>query len=149
VQPWRIFSLFLLLLSCSTLIYFGVRFGRELWVYSSLTGKSAAKVTRWDIEEEGSRYAIWAVYEYESKEKILINRARFPGPLFLNEEAAEKELRAKSKQSITAYYDPSNPTRSALGRAFPTSYGIRCIISFLILVYFFSFKKKLKSIFNQ
>jgi len=139
VQPWRIFSLFLLLLTSSTLLYFGLKFGKELYIYSSLTAQTPAKPLCWEIEEEGDRYAIWVVYEYAPKEKILTNKAKFPAPLFLNEDAAEKELRAN--RSLTAYYDPFNPARSALERTFPLNTGIKCIISFLILLYFVFFKK--------
>ena len=146
MHPWRFFSLFLLLASSTISAYFGAKFGYEMWLYTSLASTSPAKVLRWDIEEEGSRYAIWALYEYTYQGKTLTDRARIPGLPFLNEGAAETELRAQSKRPLTVYF---SSTRSALGREFPTSYGIRCIISFLVLIYFLIFKKKLKSIFNE
>ncbi len=136
-------------MSCSISAYFGGKFVWEALIYSSLTGKTPAKVLQWAIEEAGSRYAIWAVYEYRFKEKTFMHKARLPGPLFLNEGAAVTEMKAKSKEILTAYYDPESPARSALGRTFPTNYGIRFAISLLVLIYFLIFNKRLKLIFNQ
>lgn len=146
MHPWRIFPFFLLLASSTISLYFGAKFGHGLWLYNSLTNTSTAKVLRWDIEEEGSRYAIWAHYEYTYQGKTLTDRARTPGLPFLNEGAAETAVRSMSKHPLTIYF---SSTHSALERAFPTSYGIRGLISFLVLIYFLIFKKKLKSIFNE
>jgi hypothetical protein len=142
LQPWRIFSVSLLLASCSISAYFGGKCAWEAWIYSSLTGKTPAKILRWNIEEEGSRYAIWADYEYDCQGKTLTQVERLPGPLFLNEEAAIAAMKVASKKAMTAYYDPSHPARSSLARTFPVNYGVRFAISCFVLVYFWLFKRK-------
>jgi len=148
VKPWRLFSHFLLFGSFSISLYFAIQFTQLALRYTALSEKTAARAKEWQIEEESSRFGIWALYEYQIQEKILTARARVAAPLFLNEKAAEAELKALSKVPLTAYYNPTIPTQSALDRAFPTGYAIRFILSFLVSIYFFVFKKKLKSQFN-
>ena len=129
----RIFILF----ACVVAMYFGGQFAWKLYGYVVLDSSAPAHIVRWDIEEDGSRFAIRALYTYQYKENIVSGSSRFDDTLFLNDATALASIRECAKQQWTVYFDTKHPEQSTLYRAFPQSLAIRFVISILISGYFF------------
>ncbi len=129
----RIFILF----SCVVAVYFGGKFAWELYRYATLSSSAPAHISRWDVEEDGSRFAVQAMYTYSWEGKILSATSRLNNTLFLNDATALASIREQAKQQWTVYFDAKHPQRSTLDRSFPGNLAIRLIISILVSGYFF------------
>lgn len=143
----RTFSLGLMLAVSAVLLYFLSSFLFALSTYFALREKVAARVSRWEVEEVGGKYAIKATYAYEVQGKIWEAETMLAGPLYWNELAAISALREKAKESQTAWYCPKNPARSTLEKTFPHALFVKTLICFGILIYFYFLKNRLLNIF--
>lgn len=126
--------------------YFAIATGLEAWNWICLDGQIPAKVTRWEVEETGSRYLIWADYDYVVEGRRFSGRTRLSGAPLISEGAALSRIRERSRDGWVAFYATSKPSFSSLEKLFPKGNFIKSIISFCVLIYFYVLKKKLMSI---
>ena len=113
----------------------------DLKKYLSLKEQAPAKISQWELEEMGDRWAVRAVYSIQAQGRSWENSTLFARPRPSNEEIALRELQQMAKQEWKAWYSPASPALSSLERVFPFNLLIRTVIVFFVSVYFFLFKK--------
>lgn len=137
----RRIHLFFLVGAAAIALFFAARFGWSLKDYLALRGQIPVRVSQWELEEIGERWAVRAVYSMNLKGKIWLGSSLLEEYRFLNEETAFRVLKDLAKREWTAWYNPKNPTHSSLEKNFPTNLMIRTLISFSVLLYFFIFQR--------
>ena len=132
----RRFQFALVLGAALITLYFTFNLSKELFSYLPLKAQAQARISQWEVEDVKGKFALKAVYSFEVKEKTWNGSTRFRPPYFWNEPAAIAALKAKAKESLSAWYDPQNPSRSALEKAFPSGLLFRTVICYGVLIYF-------------
>jgi hypothetical protein len=117
-------------------LYFSLHLGYESFQYFTLSKQSKAQISQWEIFPIKDHFAIKANYGFEAQEKIWNDSFTLNPPYYLNEQAALSSLKGMAKENWQAWYNPKNPTHSALERAFPLGLLIRTLICYGILIYF-------------
>jgi|GEM_PF-6399036 hypothetical protein len=130
-------------LACTLLIAFVFLFRLtcDLKKYFSLQGQALAKISQWELEEIGDRWAIRALYSIQIEGKSWENSTLFASPRPVNEETAIQELQQMARLEWKASYCFSNPSLSSLEKVFPLNLLIRTVVVCLVLLYFVLFKK--------
>lgn len=128
---------------CAMTLHFSIRVGRDLFHYLALQKKTTALISQWETVEIGERVALKADYTFEAQGKTCRSSYLFSPPYHLNEGAAFSALKQKAKESWTVWYNPKNPSTSALEKAFPTSLLIRTLICYGVIVYFLLLNRRL------
>jgi hypothetical protein len=118
-------------------LYFSLHLGYESFQYVTLNRQSNAQISQWEIFPVRDHFAIKANYGFEAQEKTWNDSCALNPPYYLNEQAALSSLKMMAKKSWQAWYNPNNPSHSALERAFPLGLLIRTLICYGILIYFF------------
>ena len=113
----------------------------DLKKYLSLKEQAPAKISQWEPEETGDRWAVRTIYSIQVQGKNWENSTLFASPRPSNEEIALRELQQMAKQEWKAWYSPASPNLSSLERAFPFNLLIRTVIILFVLIYFLLFKK--------
>jgi hypothetical protein len=142
MSPKKI-ELFMIAGICAITLHFTIRFGVDYFHYLSLKNKSTAKVYQWEIVQVKDRFALKASYSFDAQNKTYQGLFTLSPPYYLNEMAALSALKAKAKESWSAWYRPKNPQISALEKSLPVSLLIRSMICYGVLIYFFYFYKRL------
>lgn len=138
---------FLQILTCLSALfslYFSLSAGRRCLVYHALKSQAPARVSQWEILEEGDRFALQAVYSYEIEGKIWRGVHLFEESGYLNEFAAHAALKGMAKQPWRAWYDPSRPSASALEKKFPLGAMVRAALSLAALLCTFYLKRRFR-----
>ncbi len=126
--------------------YFTVRTGLEINKYFNLTDRAPAKITQWELEEKGGRWAVRAFFPLQGN--IGTGNTLLSDRVYLNEEAAFSELQELAKQKWSVWFNPKNPSFASLERVFPASLLIRTLMAWSVLLYFFYFRRWLHRKFS-
>ena len=95
------------------------------------------------------KFALKAVYSFETQKKIWKGAYRLGPPYYWNEPAAASALKGKAKEAWSAWYNPKNPAQSALEKAFPSGLCFRTLVCYALLIYFFLLRRRfIKIIIN-
>jgi len=137
----RQIQLFFLTLAVGISLFFAFRSLFSLNDYFNLRVQTPAKVSQWEIEEIGNRWAVRAIYSAEYQGKVWSGATLLKDHLYLNEEIAFRALQDLSKKNWSAWINPSNPANSSLERTFPLNLLIRTLVSFAVLIYFYIFRR--------
>lgn len=129
-------------------LYFSVCLGRSCLGYFPLRAQAQAQVVRWEVLEEDDQFSLKADYTFRAQEKNWQGSAVLGGPPYLNEIAALSALKVKAKQPWSAWYNPKNPSFSALEKSFPAGLLVRTLIVYGVLIYFFYLKRKSNLLIN-
>jgi hypothetical protein len=129
-------------------LYFSVQLSSQLFVYLSLRERTPVRIERWEVEEVKGNFALAAHYSFVADNKTFSGACRLRPPYYWNEAAAIAALKNRAKEGWTAWYDPSNPSRSSLEKGFPSGLLIRTLICYGVLIYFLLFKRKLVKIIS-
>lgn len=139
-------SIYILLIGVSALLslYFWGVSARVFLSNRALSAQLPARVIQWEVEEIGTdRYAVAAHYTFEIAEKVYRGNTLFSQPAYPNPASAITALKEQaSKSDWTAWYSPSNPTKSTLEKFFPQGLLFRAIVSSAVLLYFVLFRFK-------
>ncbi len=123
--------------------YFTFQAGSKIFTYLSLREQAPAQILQWEVEEVDGKYALKAVYSFDGNR----GEYRFNPPYYWNEPSAVAALKAKAKESLSAWYNPDNPSQSALERAFPRGLVFRLLICYGVLLYFFVLRRRIVNSF--
>lgn len=139
-------SIYILLIAVSallTLYFWGVS-AKFFFSNRALNSQVPARVIQWEVEEIGSdRYAVAAHYTFEIAEKVYRGNTLFAQTSYPNPASAIASLKEKAaKSDWTAWYCPTDPTRSTLEKFFPQGLLFRAIVSSAVLFYFVLFRFK-------
>ncbi len=124
-------------------LYFTVRFGGAWLETWPLQAQAKARISQWEIEEVSGKFLVQAKY--------LFGELPFEGSWqfkreYQSEAAAFASLKEMAKQEWVVWYDPSNPGRSALEKAFPFNLLFRMAACYGVAVYFGFLIRKIRSI---
>src|SRR4051812_20762139 len=121
----RRFELFFLLSTSLIALFFLFRLTCGLYGYWSLRDQIPAKISQWELEEIGDRWAIRAIYSINVQGVYLKKATLFANDRFVNKEVAIRELELMAKKNWKAWYNPKNPSQSSLEKKFPFNLLIR------------------------
>lgn len=147
MNPKRIQLLFFLGVVAISL-HFAILLGSELFGYFSLSERTAAKISQWEIVPLKNKFALKASYTFGFKEKIWQGSSVLNAPHHLNEMAALADLKKKAKEPWQVYFKSHNPNISSLERTFPLGLLVRFSCSLCVLIYFFVLNKRYKNLLN-
>lgn len=142
----RFLSPLLMLLAGGMFLYFSSSFFWELWKTFPLQGRAEAKIVKWEVEEREGKYALTAHYLYEVQGKIWKSRATLSGPFYESEWAAIAALKEKARAPWRAWYEPRNPSHSALEKSFPLGGLVKTLICAAVFLYFYFLRKRVLKI---
>lgn len=117
-------------------LYFSISLGVAFWGYFPLSKEANANVFQWEVLEIKEKYPIKATYSFEANGKKWKNSFILPQPWSWNQASAIILLKEKAKQSWRVWYNPNNPTQSALEKHFPYNLFFRTVVCCAVLVYF-------------
>lgn len=133
---------FLLAAAAAISLYFTFHLSKELFHYFPLKAQTKASISHWEIEEKEGKFGFKARYSFEAQAKTWESSFSFHDPLYWNEPSAFKALKEKAKKTWNVWYDPGNPSHSALEKKFPFNLFFRTVICYGVLCYFFFINKK-------
>lgn len=142
MSPRRI-QRFLLIGVCAITLHFTIRLSVDAISYFSLQNEGKAQISQWEILPIKDQFAIKAKFEFESQGKIYQGESILSPPFYLNETSALLSLKEKAKLSWNVWYNPKNPSFSALEKSFPWGLLIRAAICYGVIVYFICLYKRL------
>lgn len=141
------FQQFLLLAAAGASLYFSVCFGQSLFHYVSLQERAQARILRWEVVElKEDRFGIKADYSFRAQNRDWNGVYLLKNSYYLNEFAALSDLKKMAKQEWTVWFNPNHMQTSALEKSFPLSLLIRTLVCYLLLLYFFFLKRKIRKL---
>lgn len=132
--PWRLFLGFI---GVIVLGYTGVTLNK-FYRYATLTEQTPVESIRWSIySHDQEAFAPQADYTFTVdgqgySNKIIWNE----GDYYFNPWALEKPLAQLANQEWKVWFNPKNPTYSALQKNFPVKECLSTVIIWMLLIYF-------------
>jgi hypothetical protein len=109
----------------------------HLYIYDTLSASTIVNVTDWSVKEVATdRYAPYAHYSFSVGEKEYKGEDALDYPIYRNAVSMERELPNLSLKSWKGWYNPADPSRSALQKHFPLRELISAALVFGLLLYF-------------
>ncbi len=141
----KIFFIILVLLGALTGGYFSIRTTGALFDFFTFTERAEARISRWEIKEMKGKFPIKSYYSFEAKGAIWHGATQLGEPWHLNEASAVAALQEKAKQSWAAWFNPNDPSKSSLEKAFPSGLLVRTLICYGVFAYFILFFRRFNS----
>ena len=118
-------------------LWFGVKLGRELYPYLTLSKRLKAESIVWSIENVSKdKYGVRGTYRYSLNGTVYASDHLFRKPTFVNAKTAEKHINAWNNHVWDVWVNARHPTKSTLQHIFPYSSFVQFILTVGIFLYF-------------
>jgi DNA phosphorothioation-dependent restriction protein DptG len=126
----------LLLIGGITVIYSSIA-GFRYYEYKHLTATATPLVLTWQVEKiSDEKYGIQAFYTISVGQHLYSAKIPLEDASYLNSWAAEKGIQERRSQLWKVWYDPNDPSHSALHKKLPIKEMVGVAILWVILLYF-------------
>ncbi len=136
---------FLMVVALGVTLWFSGVMLQKIGPWMNLKEATRGVILSWELIDLGEgRYAPLAHYRYEVDGKLYTAVSRLEGVVYLNRNAAEKQLLSLSRStpkgapegSWPVWYSAADPSQSQLQREFPLKACVQMAISLAVFLYF-------------
>lgn len=133
---------FLVVVALGVTLWFSGVMLQKIGPWMNLKEATRGSILSWELVElEEGRYTPLAHYRYEVGGKFYTAISRLEGVVYLNRDAAEKQLLSLSRSgpddgSWPVWYSAADPSQSQLQREFPLKACVQMAISLAVFLYF-------------
>ena len=118
----------------------------QLNTFLRLDKNIISSIDNFEIIPNGNKFSLLAKYSYNVKNKNWGGKYIFKSKLFLNDLAAKRELTVmKNKKDMQLWYASKDPSLSSLEKDFPIKNFLYAIISWIVILYFFWLRNRIKN----
>ncbi len=115
--------------------FFTVLSGVEIYRYISFSHQTKIEIIDYTLMSKRGRYHIQVLYSYRVKGREYFKKEVLP-EFYLNTYAAKESFEGDRAGYKGIWYNPSNPVKGSLVKAFPFNHGIRALAGIGIFIYF-------------